>query len=201
MPIIAKEKGGGDYKLMPADMHRAVCDMLVDLGVQPSNLYEPKHQVYIRWATPDETIEYEKDGETVTGPMVIGSFYTVSLSEKSNLRPMLENWRGRPFTAAELKGFDLADILGKPCMIQVQHKENAKGEKRAKVTNVTRVPKGMETPTIESEPFLYDDANQDKFGDLPEWLQKKVSEQIVQHNDEPKGDEPPHPVDEEEVPF
>ena len=63
MPIIAKESGGGNYSLMPADLHRAVCDMLVDLGVQPGGSWQGKempdrHQIYIRWATPDEVIEY-----------------------------------------------------------------------------------------------------------------------------------------------
>jgi len=179
MTIIAKDKGGSDFALVPADLHSAVCDMIVDLGLQPGDIFPDRKQVYIRWQIPEERITFIKDGENTTGPMVIGSFYTLSLHKKSNLRRDLENWRGRPFTAAELEGFDLCQILGKACMLQVQHRKKENGDVRAFVSSVSKVHKSATPAVLEGDGLLYDDdehvANFDK---LPEWLQKKVDAAI-----------------------
>lgn len=195
MAIIAREQARGNFKLPSEDLHRAVCDMVVDLGIQPGGIYNgqqqpDRHKVYIRWALPDERIEYVKDGVELEGPMVIGKFYTVSLSEMSNLRPDLENWRGRRFTEEELDGFDISSVLGKSCMVQVQHDTKKNGEVRAKVTSITRVPKGVEPAKLDVEGVLYDPDHRDSFDVIPEWLQKFVSN-AVDFNEFPKdlGDE------------
>ena len=77
MAIVASDSGGGgDFSPMPTGNHVAVCNMVVDLGKQriSSAMYgeSVKHQVYIRWETPDETIEWtDRDGNAQTGPRVI----------------------------------------------------------------------------------------------------------------------------------
>lgn len=185
MAIVARESGGGERKLIPADSHRAVCDMIVDLGMQPSELYGPKHQVYIRWCLPDEQIEYtDKDDNQKKGPMVTGGFYTVSLHEKSKLRPMLESWRGQAFTEAELAGFDINDVAGKACLLSVIHKEKG-GKMRDVISAVSKLPKGIDTPKLPADqpPMIYDDDHQHNFNNLPEWLQKTVNRQIEQDPD------------------
>ena len=76
MAIMATDTGGGgDFSPMPQGNHVAVCNMVVDLGLQRtvSQQYgeKVKHQVYIRWETPDETIEWEdRDGNKKLSPDV-----------------------------------------------------------------------------------------------------------------------------------
>src|SRR5690349_18426253 len=128
MAILATDTGGGgDFTPVPAGTHFAVCDQVVDLGKQRivSQMYGEsiKHQVYIRWQIPAERVEWEVDGAKKEGPAVIGKTYTVSLGDKANLRKDLQAWRGKPFTPDELRGFDIAKLLGVPATITVTHTE------------------------------------------------------------------------------
>lgn len=183
MAIIASDTGGGsDFSPMPAGNHIAVCNMVVDLGNQlvRSERYgdKVKRQIWIRWETPQEELTWtDKDGNEQTGPRVIGNAYTLSLHENSALRPVLESWRGRAFTEEERRGFDVSKLLGAPCMLNVIHAESG-GKTYANIGSVSPLPKGMEKPVSKIGLLLYDDENQDTYGQLPEWLQKKINEQV-----------------------
>lgn len=192
MAIIATDTGGGgDFKKVPPGNHVGICNAVVDLGRQrvQSQLYgeSVKHQVYIRWELPQEIIEWtDKDGNQRTGPMTIGKTYTVSLHENATLRADLENWRGRAFTREELAGFDIATIAGVAALVNVTHAESG-GKTYANVTGVTPLPKGMEKPTASDSPIVYDNEHSQSFDLLPEWLQKKVNEQVVDEKPQPQG--------------
>lgn len=185
MAIVATDTGGGgDFSPMPVGNHVAVCNQVVDLGQQRvvSQMYgdKVKHQVWIRWETPEEQLEWEdRDGNKQIGNRVIGKTYTVSLHENANLRGDLESWRGRPFTQEELQGFDISKLLGAPCMVNVTHTEK-NGKTYANVAAITPLPKSLKDNPPQSEIglLLYDDDNTSSFDELPEWLQKKVGEQI-----------------------
>lgn len=184
MPIIATDTGSGeDFKLVSPGMHPAVCDMMVDLGLQEqkSQLYGDsiKHQVYIRWQVPGERLEYEKDGVTVEGPMTIGGYYTLSLSEKANLRKILQGWRGQEFTKEEAAAFDIAKVLGKPCTLNVLHKTGGDGKVRAKIDSVGPPMKGIPPATLEGEPILYDGGEEDSpmWAKLRPWMHTAIKQQ------------------------
>lgn len=184
MAIIATDTGGGgDFSPMPAGNHVAICGMVVDLGQQRtvSQMYgeKVKHQVYIRWEVPDETIEWEdRDGNKQTGPRVIGKTYTVSLHENANLRGDLESWRGRRFTPEELQGFDISKLLGAPCMVNVTQVEK-NGKTYANVEAVTPLPKSLrDNPPTAGGPAVLHDEDNNAYDALPEWLQRKIDEQI-----------------------
>jgi hypothetical protein len=151
------DTGGGDFTPMPAGLHRAICIAYIDLGTQESQKYMCpnetvlKPQVVLMWETPDETIEI--DGEHK--PFTISKFYTKSIGEKSNLGKDLESWRSRAFTEDERKAFDLDNILGVPCQINVIH-EVKNGKTRAKVDAVMPLSKGMEKPVPSITPWRYD---------------------------------------------
>lgn len=181
MPLpVSESNGGGNYKKVPQGTHRAVCNLVADLGLQRTtwnNQESVKPQVYLRFETPDERVEYEKDGVKHEGPLSIGATYTASLSEKANLRHILESWRGKGFTPAELKGFDLFNVLGKPCLITVSHTEK-NGKVYANIVSVTGLPKGMEAPKAENGLLKYSADEPDSLKSLPEWLQKKIAEAV-----------------------
>lgn len=184
MAIMATDTGGGgDFSPMPVGNHVAVCNMVVDLGQQRTVSQQfgekVKHQVWIRWETPDEQMEWtDRDGNKQVGNRVIGKTYTVSLHENANLRSDLESWRGRPFTREELDGFDISKLLGVPCMVNVTHTEK-NGKTYANVAAVTPLPKSLkENPPQSSIGLVLHDDDNNVYDDLPEWLQKKIDEQV-----------------------
>lgn len=178
MATYASDTGGGkDFDPVPEGSHLAVCDMFVDLGMQDGH-FGAKHKIYLRWQIPALRLSYEKDGEKVEGPMSIGATYTLSLSEKSNLRPILQAWRGKAFTAEELKKFDVTTVLGKPCMVTVTHEPKKDGGVYANVAAVAKLPTGIPAPTLEGQAILYDADNKDSWDDLRPWLQEKIKNQV-----------------------
>lgn len=203
MAIMATDTGGGgDFSPMPSGNHVAICNMVVDLGRQrinsPTFGESVKHQVYLRWETPHEQLTWtDRDGQEKTGPRVIGKVYTLSLHENATLRQHLENWRGRAFTEEERKGFDVAKLLGVPCMLNVIHEER-NGKTYANVTGIGAFPKGMEKPSTEIGLMVYDADNPGTFDYLPEWLQKKINEQV---KDEQKAQLQYADALDDEIPF
>lgn len=188
MAIIASDNGGGgDYSPVAQGTHIAICNMVVDLGKQRKEWQGQERirpEIFLRWELPNERLEWtDKNLVDHEGPRVIGQTYTLALNDRANLRRDLEGWRGRAFTADELKAFDVSKLLGVPCMITVTHAEK-QGRVYANVTGVTGIPKGMPKPErTECDPILYDSDNLGAWQHLPEWLQKKIDAQV---KDEPK---------------
>jgi hypothetical protein len=69
--------------------------------------------------------------------------YSLSLHEKSALRPDLERLLGRKLTADDLAGFDLETLLGTSVRIQVEHEETDRGI-FANIAHVKRIEKEVE---------------------------------------------------------
>lgn len=182
MAIMATDTGGGgDFSPMPSGNHVAVCNMVVDLGKQRTEYQgevKTQHKIFIRWETPHERLTWtDKEGNEREGPRVIGKTYTLSLHENAALRGDLESWRGRGFTEDERRGFDVAKLLGAPCMVNVLHVDK-NGKTYANVSSIGALPKGMDKPQSEIGLMIYDDEHKGNYDYLPEWLRKKVDEQI-----------------------
>lgn len=193
MSLIISNSGGGSFeprKPLEAGAHAAVCDMVVDVGVQPSpgGQYAPKRNVILRFQIPSIRVEITQDGQTRDLPAVISRTVGLSLNEKSTLYAMLTAWRGRSFTAEELKAFDLSKVAGVPAFINVTHA--AKGDRTyANLTSIMPIPKGMPAPRLEGEALVYstDAPNGEIFAKLPNWMQEKIANRIV---DAPKAHKP-----------
>lgn len=201
MSLIAKDKGGGDFKPVPAGTHIAVCTMVADMGVQPTAKFKPKAQVYIRWELPNEIATWkDAEGKEHTGPMTIGQRYTMSLSEKANLRNDLESWRGRMFTEAELKAFDLKNILGKACMLGVTHNVTP-NKTYANISAVMGLAKGAVAPAPSVTPIAYDIDQHDEqvFQSLPNWLQEAIHGRVRSDTSQTVGGSAPDFDD--DIPF
>lgn len=135
---------GGDFKPIPEGTYVATCVRVIDMGTQISTFQgadKLQRKVLVAWEVPEQMVEF--DGEQ--RPALIMQRYTASLHDKAQLRKHLEAWRGRRFTEDELKGFDLKNVLGKPCQIQVLHSENGS---YANVAAIMAVPKGLPAPDI-----------------------------------------------------
>lgn len=185
--IMAEDTGGGtDFKKVPAGCHFAICNMVVDMGWQETTFKQQakqQHKVYIRWEVPDERVTYEKDGQQIQGPCNIGATYTLSLSEKANLRKLLEIWRGVPFTSQELRGFDITTIAGKCCQIMVQHK--TVGDKTyANIIGVMGLSKDQKERGRKAQSevgvlvYSLDEPDPHVYQQLPNWLKDKLETRI-----------------------
>jgi hypothetical protein len=127
------------------------------------------------------------------------------MNEKSNLRKDLESWRGRGFTEQECKAFDITKLLGVPCMLNVIHKTNNKGNKYATIGSISPIPKGLECPPQVNKSFMlsYAEWDHDKFLLLPEWLRKELEETPEFQSILSRGSEVPtdDKVDDDPLPF
>jgi hypothetical protein len=164
----AKDAPTSDFKQAPTGTHLARCIRLIDLGTQHGEYQgQPnvRNQVLISWELPNELMD---DGK----PFTISHFYTNSLNEKATMRAHLESWRGRQFTEAECKGFDLNNVLGKPCMVTVI--ANDKG--KSKVSAVAAMPKGMQTPAQvnPSSAFWIEEWDQAAFDAIPKGIREII---------------------------
>lgn len=137
MAIIAKEPES-KYTPAPEGLWQAVCVDVVDLGIV-STAWGDKHKVEIRWQLDEVNKETDKRFE-------IRNRYTLSLSDKANLRKHLEMWRGRKFTPEELKGFDLEKLIGANCQLQIIHNLSDEGKTYANVQAI--VPVSKKVPKI-----------------------------------------------------
>jgi len=180
MTLKAKNDGGV-FTPAPAGNHVAICYGVIDLGTQHQDAftYEGKsvaardvQQILVMWELPNEEVTFtDSDGVEQTKPAVISKFYTNSLYEQAALRQHLEAWRGRDFTEDELMGFDVGKIVGKPCMVNVIHKNN-----KAKVTGVAALPKGVSVakPTNDLVQFDLDNFDAVVFNSISEGIQKII---------------------------
>ena len=190
MSLYVSAASGGNFeprKPIEAGAYAAVCDMVVDVGVQPSpgGQFAPKRTVVLRFQIPEIRVEITKDGETKSLPAVISRTVGLSLNEKSTLYALLTSWRGKAFTPEELKKFDLGKIAGKPAFINVTH--SVKGDRTyANLTSIMPLPKAIPAPVMEGEALVYSTDAPDPaiFLQLPTWMQDKIAARIV---DAPKA--------------
>ena len=171
MSLIINEGSSTSIPLLAEDTYPAVCNMLVDLGDQYSEKFDKtSRQILICWEIPSEKLD---NGESRR----LSKTYTASLNSKGNLRRDLIAWRGRDFTVDELKAFDLKNIVGAPCMLQVIHRVGQDGTKRAVIGGIMKLPKGMPLPALSNGFTIYDlDAEDavEKLDELPEWVQERI---------------------------
>jgi hypothetical protein len=119
MSLTVKSSGGGDFETTPEGTYVGRCIKIIDLGTQTSTGQfgtNSRRKVMVQWELLDDEIKM-KDGK----PFAAAQFYTASLHEKAQLRKDLEAWRGKKFTETELEGFDLKNVLGAYCMLQIVH--------------------------------------------------------------------------------
>lgn len=172
MSLIVSEGGGKDFAPIAAGTYVAVCYGVIDLGKQYNEKFgNSTNKVLIMWEFPDEA----EEGQEL--PRTFSQRYTASLNAKSKLRKDLVAWRGREFTDAELAEFNLANILGVPCQIQIIHREN-NGKVYANMSAIMALPKGMPRPQPKHQLITFDLTEDDLslLDDMPEWIANIIKE-------------------------
>jgi hypothetical protein len=133
------------------------------------------NKVRLSFELPTELKVYkEENGEQ---PAVLSKEFTLSLSEKSNLRAFLNSWRGKALTEEECKAFDIAVLAGKPCTLSVIHKTSkVSGKTYAEIASIGGVMKGMEVPPIINPQIVFSVTNFDQvaFDSFPDFIKEKI---------------------------
>jgi len=178
--IIAKDTGGSDKDFTPisAGTHPAVCVWIFDVGTHETQWQnEPpkmKQKVIITWEVPSERIEI--DGEDL--PRVISHTYNLSLHENATLCQHLEGFRGAKFTPAEKQGFDLCNVLGHSCLLNITHNES-QGKTYANIATISPLMKGMDKLKPETPLRWYSTAmGEDIPEGTPKWIIEKIKESV-----------------------
>lgn len=153
-----------------AGVYMAVCIGFVDLGEQYSEKFKSYSSkgMYV-WELPGETVEI--DGEQK--PRQLSKEFTISASNKGNLRKFIESWNSKSYSDDEFMDFDLFDQIGKPCQLNVVLNET---KEYSNVDNLMPIPKGFPAPTTETSFIKWDmeNWNEEVFKTLPEWIQDKI---------------------------
>jgi hypothetical protein len=175
------------FRRVPAGQWPARCVGVIDLGTQMTQFAgeeaKAQRQLLLQFECYGEdeqgvalTIEHE--GKEV--PLQINSRrLTLSMNEKSNLRKLLHAWRGRDFTADELKGFTFSKLAGAPCLLNVVHEER-NGKTYANIFSITPLPSAMKKalPATDTPLTIFDFDSFDAavFDSLSEYVQGIIKE-------------------------
>lgn len=185
---------------IPQGTYLAVCYMLVDLGMQYSEAFKKSsRKVLIGWEVPEETITI--DGEE--RPRNINKQYTASLNESASLRQDLAAWRGRDFTPEELEAFDLRNIVGTSCMINVVHKVKKDGKTFANIQSIMALPKGMPKGELDQKPVIFDldTAEVEQVDGLPGWIADMIKKSSTYQEKLVQAPEMTEAEDDGDIPF
>jgi len=158
--------GGGDYESLSSGRYKATCYKIVDMGSRMESFQgQPEKKratVYFYWEVTqvlmgNEGEEFWDDIAMTDGrPFSIGKKYTASLNENATLHRDLKSWRGKPFTAEELAGFDIKNVLGVTCELEVIPYKTQDGSERTKVEGVYKPDGGAKRVDTLNDKMLFD---------------------------------------------
>lgn len=152
---------GEDFKPHPEGGFAVVCVDVIDLGEQV-HVYKGKTKVNPRVALAFVSGERREDGEL----FVITKEFTNSDYETANLRVLLEQWRGKPYTQEQLDegdGLPLHLLAGQAGYMTVAHGQSKAnpGRTYAGIQSLIPLPKGLTPPVV------------DKYERAEYWAEKK----------------------------
>lgn len=192
--------GGSDFEKAPAGNHVARCYLIADLGMQATTYLgeeQLKRQILIGFELSNELMA---DGR----PFAVSGIYTYSLNKKSRLRAILESWRGKPYAEEEIFDVDVADVIGRVCMVQVVHQMGSNGKTYTNIQSVTALPKGMTAPILDNPSVCYSPDDPDSARDwdrLPAWIQKKIQTRVIPSGNDSSAGTPGSLEFDDDIPF
>ena len=140
-----------EFELCPEGTHVATLYKIIYIGTVETE-YEGRKSwtpmVKLQWELPNEPKKYtDKDGKEVEGVFTISKEMTFSMGAKSNMRKLVQGMTGKSFTDEEAKEFDIDDLLGTSCLLNVVHTVSKNsGNTFAVINSATPLLKGMMPP-------------------------------------------------------
>jgi hypothetical protein len=126
------------------------------------------------------------------------------MGKKSNLRPFVEGIIGTSLSDDEAYAFELEDLMGRACLLNVVHEEK-NGNTYANIHNASPLPKSLKAPEMVNEAKVIDvdSASAAEIDALPTFIKDKIvssEEYQLRFNPEYLGaaaDAPEPPAEEE----
>ena len=196
-----------DFTPVPSGVHFARCFRIVDLGTQVSEMFGEKRKVVFSFELVNLPLPGSEEGLN----MSVNKFYGLTLHKRSTLCKDLQAWRGKAFTTEELKGFDIAKVLGAPCQVSIIMDETG----RDRLDAIMAVPKGS-TIALCKNPLVEYSIEQGKdttYLALPEWVRSicdkccewkpgwKEEKQVAAKVAEVEAEAAAAAVDDSDIPF
>jgi len=152
-------KSDKEYEPYPVGLVPAICMNYFDVGLQHGYNGKVQHKLVVLW----ELEARRSDGKHFT----VTKKYTACLEEKANLTKDLVSWRGVAFTAAELRGFNLDAIKGKPCLLNLVQKSKQNGDPFVEVSAIARADRSWRPFQVETAPDY-----------IPDWVAGLIESQL-----------------------
>ncbi len=134
------------------------------------------YKVSITWELPTE-MKVWKEGEEAK-PTFVSKIYTLSMAKKASLRPVVEGIVGG-MTDAEAYDYDLDDLMGKVCLLNVTYGVSETGKEKQNI-GTSKLIKGMTSPDPITTPVIlsYMNWNEDVFLALPQFIRDEMSKTV-----------------------
>jgi hypothetical protein len=178
-----KDKIGGsiERKLPETEEQIAILYGIIGIGTQQvkkykSEEYADKKQMIFLFELTEDFDEFNG----VEKPMTVIHKVARSMDDRANLYKMVKNWVGKKWIDKQ-EYLDWNLLLGGMGMMTISNNKATNGKVYTNIDNLTRIQKGVETPTqvfnvkfyfdIEDEPG---DIEWDKFLLMPKWSMKVV---------------------------
>lgn len=160
----------------PEGAHPGRLVRIVDVGSQVTPFFHEdgspvvSRKLSISW-------ELYCDRMTDGRPYMVSEKYTRSLNEKSGLYKLCKQWLGKEWDEALLAGgFNFSSLLGRACLVTVNHQTSKQGKTFAKLGAVTVLPKGLKADDQVNPSLLFDLDKPDRavLELLPKWQQEEI---------------------------
>ena len=182
--VVEASDSGGSGEVPSEGVHPAVLIGLVGLGTFTESYQNKEYTTAKVMFVFELSNEMKADGD----PHVLGFGYNLppKLSKKSNLRKLIEQWRGKAM--ADTESLDMMKMLGAACQMNLAHAKSSNDKTYAKMLGVMPLPKGMAAPKPWNETFAWSRG----MGDFhpPAWmpyLYGRPVEEVIADSHEAKG--------------
>lgn len=168
----------------PEGSMKGRCFAIIDHGTHPHE-YQGKltgkdvREVAVGWEVFPENDEGEIVRRSDGQPYTVWHRYNISFDVRARLRIDLEAWRGRAFTAEEMKGFDMERLLGAPARLQIANNEAGYSKVKALGSLTPSEIKAFNADfPPESKPVLWSvaDGPNDLFDTFADWRKDLIRE-------------------------
>lgn len=166
-------------ELIPSGVYTARCYSIIHYGNLPEKNMktgqdEVKDKIEITFELPTEMKVFNEDKGPQ--PLVKGIEVNYFMSEKANLRKLLQTWRGKNFTDEEAANFNILSLMGVLATINIAHKTSSTGREYDYIASISPAMKGLTVPAQINPSRIFDVNNftQEQFDALHDWQKKKV---------------------------
>lgn len=177
MPLFAPAGTKRENVLAPQGSHVARIINISHLGTLEKEIQGKKKMqdtVRVTFELCDEKQSFHEGEEPK--PFVISKESTLSMFSLSFLRKLAEAVTQNSIPDEVAGSFDVTELLGGECLLNVKHTKLPNGDTISRVADVTPLPKGMEAPAVYNTPKFFDvnTATKEEVDGLPEFLRKKI---------------------------